>query len=812
MVIFARQNLLSDPPFSRMDLVSCRNLLIYLEQDLQRKILPTLHYALKPGGFLFLGESESIGSFADLFEPVDKKHKIFSKKPGLTAHPHFVPSHPAEKKEISSPKPPRAPEGFPTHIDTEREADRVTLSRFAPPRVLIDAQLRVLQFRGETSLFLKPPSGNASFDVLKMAREGLMPPLRAAIKKAKEENKAVRTEGVRVAQNGRPRTVNFEVVPLTHLRERCCLIFFEEAKKGGLQAASASAVEQTQKLPSPHARRRMKGRAPDESRRVAELERALAENRDYTQSLQEQHEAANEELQASNEEVTSANEELQSINEELETSKEELESTNEELTTVNDEMANRNAELNRSNADLNNLHASINMAILLLTRDLAIRRFSPLAGKLFNLLSSDVGRPLSNVRHNLDLPGLEQLLREVIDTITERELEVQNNEGRWYSLRVRPYLTLDNKIDGVVLVLSDIDTLKRSEQEIAAARDYAEAILRTTRYPLVVLTAELRVSTANAAFYKTFKVRPGETNGRLIYVVGNGQWNIPRLREFLEDILPRNSFFDDFEVTHDFESIGRRTMLLNARRLKTNEQDTPERILLAIDDITNSKQLEAVRLSEIRYRRLFEAAQDGVLIVDASTHRITDANPFMTELLGYSREEFLEKELCEIGLFQNHAACEAAFRELHAKRVFRDDDVPGQTKAGERRKLGLAGTLYEEADHEVIQCSIRDISERKQAEEALLDSQAQLESIIGSAMDAIITIDSDQRIVFFNTAAEAMFGLSAEEAKGMPIGRLIPERFRHAHREHGHSFGKTGGTKGWMRTLWAIDGPPPDGG
>src|SRR5437870_2368138 len=253
-VVFARQNLLTDPPFSQMDLVSCRNLLIYLEQDLQRKILPTFHYALKPGGFLFLGESESTGSLADLFETVDKKHKIFSKKPGLTVHPHFVPRHPAEKREIPTPKPVGAPEGFPTHVDTQREADRVTLKRFAPPSVLIDAQLRVLQFRGETSLFLEPPSGNASFDVLKMAREGLMLPLRTAIKKAKVENKAVRRQGVRVAKNGGTRTVNIEVVPLAHLderlrmparpererdsanpqakaaaiknKERCCLIFF----------------------------------------------------------------------------------------------------------------------------------------------------------------------------------------------------------------------------------------------------------------------------------------------------------------------------------------------------------------------------------------------------------------------------------------------------------------------------------------------------------------------------------------------------------------------------------------------------------
>src|SRR5205085_1644487 len=366
-------------------------------------------------------------------------------------------------------------------------------------------------------------------------------------------------EGVRVVQKGGTRMMNFEVIPLMHLDQRprmqarqgaagknnerprmqarqgaavknidrCCLIFFEEAKEGGLHTASASKIERA-KPPEP--------RAP--GHRIAELQRALAENRDYTQSLQEQHEAANEELQASNEEITSANEELQSINEELETSKEELESGNEELTTVNDEMANRNADLSRLNADLDNLHTSINMAILLLTRELSIRRFTPMAAKLFNLLAGDVGRPLSNVRHNLDFPGLDQLLKEVIDTVTERELEVQDEEGRWYSLRARPYLTLDNEIDGVVLVLADIDTLKRSEQEIAAARDYAEAILRTTRYPLVVLTADLRVTTANAAFYKTFNVPPGETNGRLIYEIGNGQWNIPKLRQFLEDILP----------------------------------------------------------------------------------------------------------------------------------------------------------------------------------------------------------------------------------------------------------------------------------
>jgi two-component system CheB/CheR fusion protein len=586
MVVFARQNLLTDPPFSRMDLVSCRNVLIYLDADAQRKVLPTLHYALKPEGFLFLGESESIGPVADLFEIVDKKCKIYSKKPGLTAHLHFAPRHPGERKEIPAPKPPVAPGGFNAEINAQREADRITLNRYAPPGVLLNAQWQVLQFRGETSPFLKPPVGSATFHVLKMARQGLMLPLRAALKKSKQENKAVRREGVQLAQNGGVRRVNFDVVPLTHFKEGCYLVFFEEAKVGRA-VPSAPSREQpngTAKTPRPPRRQ-------EESRRAAELERELAETRDYLQSVQDQSEAANEELQASSEEVTSANEELQSTNEELETSKEELESANEELTTLNDEMAHRNAELSRANADLNNLHASINLPILVLTRDLAIRRFTAPAANLFNLVDADAGRPLSNVRHNLDLPDLEALLKEVIDTISEREREARDKTGRYYSLRARPYLTLDNKIDGAVLVLVDIDALKRTEQAIAVARDYAANVIRSVRDSLLILDADLRVQNANQGFYKTFQVSPAESEGRLFFELGNGQWKIPRLCQLLEGILPRNSFFNDYEVTHDFERIGRRTMLLNARKLAGD--GAAQGVLVGIQDITEILQFQA---------------------------------------------------------------------------------------------------------------------------------------------------------------------------------------------------------------------------
>jgi two-component system CheB/CheR fusion protein len=302
-------------------------------------------------------------------------------------------------------------------------------------------------------------------------------------------------------------------------------------------------------------------------------------------------EVSNEEQKAINEEAMSVNEEFQSTNEELETSKEELESANEELTTLNDEMAHGNAELSRANADLNNLHASVNLPILVLTRDLAIRRFTPPAANLFNLVDADAGRPLSNVRHNLDLPDLEALLKEVIDTISEREREVRDKTGRCYSLRARPYLTLDNKIDGSVLVLVDIDALKRSEQAMAAALDYAANTIKTVRDSLLMLDADLRVQHANEAFYKTFQVSPAESEGRLFFDLGNGQWKIPRLRQLLEGILPRNSFFNDYEVTHDFERVGRRTMLLNARKLAG--EGAAQRILVGIHDITEILQFQA---------------------------------------------------------------------------------------------------------------------------------------------------------------------------------------------------------------------------
>ncbi|MEN3940231.1 CheR family methyltransferase [Prosthecobacter sp. SYSU 5D2] len=582
-VVFARQNVMSDPPFSRMDLISCRNLLIYFEPELQKKIFPAFHYALKPDGYLFLGASESIGQFTDLFTAADKKQKIFVRKSAKT--PSFHSPQPRERNaqrpggKRSLEEGPFLPDANGGEFNAQREADRISVSLFAPPGVLINAEGQILQFRGATGAFLEPPTGKASFDLLKMAPEGLMLPLRAAIQTARREHVTVCQENVQMRKNGILRAVNLRVIPLRNLKEPCLLVLFENT-----EAAGPAGPGQPSQPPTPKGKR-------EAANRITELEQELAETRDYLLSIQEQNESFTDDLQASSEELQSANEELQSINEELETSKEELESTNEELTTINEELVHRDAEQSRLNSDLNNLQASLQTAILLLGRDLSIRRFSPSAEKIFNLVAADLGRNFVGLRHHLNLPGLADMLTDVMESISPREMEVQDREGRWFSLQVRPYLTLDKRIDGVVLVLNDINDLKHQQQQIAAARDYAEAILRTLPVPFLILRADLRVQSASDVFYKVFDVDASESEGRLIYELGNRQWDIPDLRKLLEDILPQKNHFTGYEVNHEFETLGSRTMLLNARQVDSAD-GTPDRIVLAIEDITDRTQAE----------------------------------------------------------------------------------------------------------------------------------------------------------------------------------------------------------------------------
>jgi len=472
MCVFARQNVLSDPPFSRMDLIACRNVLIYIEQRLQRKLLPMLHYALKPNGYLFLGSSETIGSYRDLFEVEDAKHKIYSKKAApVRADAAIIGAGtPTTTQGYLERRADRTRESVAdTAGDAQREADRILLARYVPSGVLVNDELDVLQFRGDTGFYLAPAPGKASLNLLKMAREGLMVPLRAAVQRARKDDAAAHEEGVRVRSNGGYREVNLTVIPVGGASGRCFLILFEDpsAVRPGPAAPAAAAVPAS---------------AADAERQIQRLTQELGATREYLQSVIEQQEAANEELQSANEEVQSANEELQSINEELETSKEEIQSSNEELTTVNEELQHRNEELAQANNDLNNLIASVQVAIVMVWQDLRIRRFTPMAEKLLNLIAGDVGRPIGDIKTTIEGPDIAELVREVIDTVSVRELEMRARNGRWYSLRVRPYRTMENKIDGAVIMLVDIHDLKQTQEQLA----WQARVVEQTHEPIVV--------------------------------------------------------------------------------------------------------------------------------------------------------------------------------------------------------------------------------------------------------------------------------------------------------------------------------------
>jgi two-component system CheB/CheR fusion protein len=446
---FARQNLCEDPPFSRLDLISCRNVLIYFGPELQRKCVPIFHYALNPQGCLILGTSETIGGFADLFALVDKKNKIYTKK--VTDLPvRDLPLGRARSVDFKSPSLPlpAAPvRPVDSANDVHRAADQLLLTHFASCGVVIDRLLQVWHFRGNTAPYMVHAPGAASLNLFKMVRPELAADVSAAVHHCLKLGAGVRKENLHFEQDGAVRYMNLEVVPfaVAPSSEPWLLVIFEPLRQVPLPVIAG------------------KESAPDSAyaREIARLRAELASTKESLQAIIEEQEAANEELKSANEEIESSNEELQSSNEELETAKEELQSTNEELTTVNDELHLRNQEMNELNGELQNLLRSIHLPVVLVDENLTIRRATALAERLFNVIPSDVGRPLSDINPSVYGADLHGMIRRVLEHLSPQECEVRDADGRVYCLRVRPYRTRENRIEGAVMTLLDIHDLRR---------------------------------------------------------------------------------------------------------------------------------------------------------------------------------------------------------------------------------------------------------------------------------------------------------------------------------------------------------------
>jgi len=458
LCIFSTQNVFRDPPSSRMDLISCRNVMIYLGQSLQKKVIPIFHYALNPAGFLMIGSTEGLlGAGSELFEMADKKQKIYRKKIvptpvtfGFTVgqEEHLEESDALLNVPLSVPESVKAP------VEIQREADRLLLARYVPPAVVISNQMEIVQTRGHTAAYLELPTGKASLNILKMARPGLLFELQSAIEEARKSGVESNRRDVTLESDGRSRIATLRVVPFKppSQEQNSFLIIFERVSGDGEGVPDGAQATPPEVVPES---------LDEQGKLIAQLKQELAATKEYLQAIIESHEATNEELQSANEEIQSGNEELQSTNEELQTSKEELESANEELHTVNEEMQHRNELLTQLNNDLTNLLNSVSLPMVLVGPDLSVRRFTPQAAAVLGLVPSDVGRPIPRLNLKIDAGNLEQMMVDVIRDVQPKQFELQDQEGGWYRLRINPYRTLDNRIEGVVLSVVDFEVFPK---------------------------------------------------------------------------------------------------------------------------------------------------------------------------------------------------------------------------------------------------------------------------------------------------------------------------------------------------------------
>lgn len=436
--VFAVQNVTKDAPFTKLDILSCRNLLIYLDSDLQSRLMPLFHYSLKPGGLLFLGSSESIGSYMDLFRAFDKKWKFYRRTETPSANnvgafagfPWTLES--GQREAVPEVRKLRA-------VSTSELARKVLIENFAPPSVLINSRGEILHVQGKTGKYLEPSQGQASLNIIDMAREGLQFELRSALRSVQQERMETVQRNIRVKTNGGAQVINLKIIPVP-----------DSEQAQGLMLVS---FEDVVPVKAKQAEKEKGGRADARAGRVHEIEKELKYTRENLQ-------ATIEELQASNEELKSANEELQSTNEELETSKEEMQSVNEELATVNSELQVKIEQLSRAENDMRNLLDSTNSGIIFLDRDLRIKRFTQEATKLINLIHSDIGCPISHIVANLEYEGLDMDARQVLDALVPKEQEVRTRDGHNYLMRIMPYRTVENVIDGVAVTFTDIGRLK----------------------------------------------------------------------------------------------------------------------------------------------------------------------------------------------------------------------------------------------------------------------------------------------------------------------------------------------------------------
>ena len=573
MCVFAQHDVAKDPPFSRLDLISCRNLVIYFGRELQRRVLGTFHFSLEPKGFLFLGGAETVGLSSDLFDAYGKTGKIFARRATRSAAPDFSAEHLSVKHlhqvQMSQIQLPAFEDGV------KADAGRAIISKWNLNGVVISHDMEILQFLGQTSDYLTHKPGElASCNLLKLAPTDWLIDLRLAIHEAAATGLAARRDDLMFkAPDGVSKSVNIEVIPFetSVSAQPCFVVLFRDQRPGSSGTSSVGA-----------------GHLDDATdARFSHLLNELAETKAYLNNLLEKEQAAHEQLKSASEELLSSNEEMLSTNQELQTAKEEAQAANEELQTLNEELRRRHLELSQVYDDLANTLSSGQVALIMISNDLKCRMLTPAAEKILKLQYSAVGLPLSRLMSQFNRPELEGVVRDVIEALHSCELEIFDSNQRYYDLRIRPYLTGTKMVNGAVLVLGDISSQKRTIKCLENAQVHITDLLNSVPVSLLVLDEDLRAVMANQCFLDKFKISSGQVKHALIYDLADGVFNAPELRLLLESTLPQQCQVDQFVMERQIPSLGRRVLKVNARYLIKHD-DNPATILLAIVDMTDA--------------------------------------------------------------------------------------------------------------------------------------------------------------------------------------------------------------------------------
>ncbi|MGO8806744.1 MAG: PAS domain S-box protein, partial [Candidatus Bathyarchaeia archaeon] len=741
--VFAKQDLTADPPFSNLDLISCRNMLIYFDSQLQERIVPILHYALKPDGFLILGESESIGKFTTLFEPVHKKSFIYTKKADQSrinfgVNFGFEPSAPHNRKALL-----REPLKKDASALLRDKVDRLLITEYVPATMLVNSNLDILFFRGNVLPYLSPESGQTSLNITRILRKDLRSEVQTLVFRAKKENKTVTEEAIRFQFGELEKTVNIQVIPLPD-EESFFLVLFEDV------SAAAEHLRKTIELTASP-----KGREDVKDTQIRELKEELDSSKQTLNTIVENQEATNEELRSAMEEVQSSNEELQSTNEELETAKEELQSTNEELTTLNDELKNRNQALGILSDNQANLNKNVDPAVVMVDGSLKIRLFTPSAQTILNLVPSDVGLPLSNIRLAISVPDLEKTILGVVKSLGSETMEVSDEKGRFYELRIRPYVTEGNRIDGAVLSFIDVNESKRHENQLQLEEikyrtlaenspDIIARLDRNSRYLYVNIAIEKLTGIPAANFIgKTDRevgmpknlaeawnksiqntIKTGE--------IGKGEMEVP---------TPKGPRIAQFVIVPEFSVAG-----------------NVETVLVISKDITVSKKLED-RLKESEERFLFALKTAPVTVgnLDCDLRFTWVYNP----QAGYTSKDMIGSKFGTGLNLEDEKGIMECLNEVTSKGIPARRELRGRGPLGE-----VIFDLYLEpkrnAQNEITGLSFTalNITERKKAEEALAESEQKYRTIVETAAEGIVIAKLDGTHIFVNNRLSQMFGYS----------------------------------------------------